>query len=157
MEKLLYEITDPEEGVQLLHSEAHLLRIANLMNVHAMYQRGSNLLQLREVIQVFSDGRFRVRSGRQVAIAEKFHNDELQVDAVARALKEELGVVGINTENITVLLGNVTTKNSQSYLGLLSEYRVTYYLYCMEEKYFCPSGYVETQKDKSTYFAWERV
>ena len=158
LEKLLHEINDPEEGVGLQCSEdGSLLRVAKLMNIHVLYQHEKDLLRLREVMQIFNDGRIRVRN-RQAAIAEKCHVKELWIRAVERALKEEIGVARLHTnDEVMQLSSDVVKQESQSYPGLMSEYQIDYYLYNMVEEYFRPEGYVEVQKDKKTYFAWEKV
>ncbi len=157
LDKFFQEVSDPTEGAMLLQDENGLLRVVNLVNIHVMYNNRGQLLKLREVLQVFNDGRHRSRPDRQAAISEKCHSDETIMSSVQRAIEEELGVKITQHESVLELGRNIVTKKSQSYPGILSEYRIEYFLYIMREENFSPEGYVEVQKDKKTYFSWERA
>ena len=157
LDKFFQEVSDPTEGVMLIQSENGLLRVVNLINIHVMYNNKGQLLKLREALQVFNDGRYRYRPDRQAAVSEKCHSDESMMSSVQRAIEEELGVKISKYESVLELGRNIVTKKSQSYPGILSEYRIEYFLYMMKEENFRPEGYVEIQKDKKTYFPWERV
>jgi hypothetical protein len=158
LEALLNEINNPREGVKLVTTViGNVYRMVEVFNIHVFYHHGDKRLRLREALQIFNDGRFRARLERLAAISEKMHSNESYWDGVARALREELGIEGINLENTREVECRRIEKISQSFPGLVSTYEIHYVNYFMEEKFFCPEGYVEVQKDKKTYFVWEEI
>ena len=114
-------------------------------------------MRLREVIQVFNDGRFRSRLERQAAVSEKTHKGEDEGASILRALGEELGCKYVDSDSLMPLTTNFVKKESQSYPGLITEYKIRYVMFHVDDLFFCSEGYVEIQKDKKTYFAWEKV
>jgi len=46
---------------------------------------------------------------------------------------------------------------SQSYPGLKSKYKGHVFNCTLIDSQYKPEGYVEVQKDKSTYFIWEKM
>jgi hypothetical protein len=108
--------------------------------------------RLREEKQVFSDGRERVRPGQ--SISEKMKPNEPPDVAIRRAAKEELGVSG--DVRATFVGTRDETGFPHSYPGLTSrtiwhDFEVT-----LDASQFRPEGYIERQKDKTTYFVWDK-
>ena len=166
LDKLLHEINDPEEGVELCELQntgeieeygARLLRRAKVFNIHVHYDNVESFLRLREALQIFNDGRFRARLERIAAISEKRHHGEGFLDGVLRSLSEELGLENVSVSKIVRMEGITSLNFSQSYPGILTEYKIYQAEYQMEDNFYKPEGYVEVQPDKKTYFVWEKV
>lgn len=107
---------------------------------------------LKEDRQVFADGRERRRQLGD-SVGEKCKRNEDPTEAAARAVREELGC------QTPVLLEQLETeqmeKVSQSYPGLLTQYRVCHFRAVLTTEQFNLDGYVETQEDLTTYFVWK--
>lgn len=132
-----------------------VIRSAEGSTVTVYYRDGARLLRLVEAKQVFKDGRERVRN-LPTSVGEKLAHGEDPYAAAHRALTEELGI----TERLTLYLDAPSTKGpipSPSFPGLYTRYTMhNYHVYLPEDLYH-PEGYVERQKDKSSYFVWEVV
>lgn len=108
--------------------------------------------QLREVCQVFHDGR--IRDGRGLP-GEKLHIGERPLLGFRRCLRQELGIlIGRGYAGVHELGGDVKIGMSSSYPGILTRNVHVYFTYEMPKKFFKKHGYVEWQPDKSTYFDW---
>ncbi len=110
--------------------------------------------RLKEEKQIFKDGRER-RRGLEQAVSEKMKPDEDPRNAMIRGMKEELGIQGeIFLEETAV---EEQLLSSPSYPGLQSQYVRYIFRAILTGHQFKPGGYIEEQKDKSTYFVWEEV
>lgn len=108
--------------------------------------------RLKEDRQIFKDGRER-RRGLNHAVSEKMKDDENPNEAMVRGIKEELGLEGEVT--LRELGSDTKTLSSPSYPGLQSQYVTHKFEVILNDSQFKPEGYIEEQKDKSTYFVWE--
>lgn len=110
--------------------------------------------RLKEERQVFKDGRVRTRKLSR-SLVEKMKPDEDPKAAAIRGLREELGLA--SNSSLTELGIDENQSASQSYPGLHSQYVRHNYGIVLSDEQFNPSGYVEEQDDKNTYFVWEEV
>jgi hypothetical protein len=108
--------------------------------------------KLVESQQVFSNGATRIRNQRR-SVSEKIVKGEKPIDAIHRGILEELG---INVDTITIQFTETELEeiNSPSYPGLKSQYQTYGYQVYLTDDQYNPDGYIETQKDKTTYFYW---
>lgn len=151
LEHLLYEIKTGEAILEVQNGQ--LVRKLNVLNIDVWHTTLDGLcLRLVEDRQEFADGRKRHRS-LPTAISEKWLAHEVQNKAIARALKEELGVVTFNIHNRPETLLSKKIE-SPSFPGLTSEYCITKCSVVIDSSEFKPEGYIEHQKDKNTYFVW---
>lgn len=111
--------------------------------------------KLKEDYQKFTDGRVRRRNNPS-SCSEKMHLGENPMAAAVRCAKEELGLYSFKASQ----LRNSTKeesgiRESMSYPGLDSM-TVAYKFECeLTDEQYNPDGYIEKQKDKSTFFVWE--
>ncbi len=151
---LAKEIED-KETVLIVDEDGELLRKVTVVgaDVYHLSPDGKKY-HLKEEKQVFNDGRERSRDLVQ-AVSEKIKEDEEPREAMIRGIQEELGVTG------QILPEYIKTKqrvlSSPSYPGLKSKYVVHEFRVMLNDEQFNPSGYIETQDDKSTYFIWEEI
>src|SRR5574343_197808 len=111
--------------------------------------------KLKEDYQQFTDGRTRKRYN-QSSCSEKMHLGEMHLDAAIRCLREELGIEDIKASQLrNYRKEEVGPKDSMSYPGLQT-YAVGHkYDIELTDSRYDPHGYIEIQKDKSTYFIWQ--
>ena len=150
---LAHLLKEVEEGETVFEVEGGVLRrVISLVFIEIQSPYGEKLVEDR---QVFVDGRVRERG--LTALAEKFKPGEDPFAAAKRALQEELGVSAEIADTLTFLEGGNSekVKTSPSYPGLVSVYRVTNLSVQLPVAAYDPTGYVERQPDKSTYFSWQ--
>lgn len=92
-----------------------------------------------------------------VSLLEKLKRGEaVDTSAARRAIREELGIAEPSIEfwgrQKTLTVGPTPC---QTYPGLLSQFELTVFEWEMPLFYYQPSGYVEVQEEKSTYFVWQ--
>jgi len=110
-------------------------------------------LKLKEEKQIFKDGRERTRV-KESSMSEKMEIGEDPLDSLIRGIGEELGVVV--REDQLIPDGSINRESeSVSFPGLTTRYLGHKYSCTFNESQYNPEGYVEHQKDKSTYFIWE--
>lgn len=143
------------ETVLVTGKKGELLRKVEVCdaNVYYISPEGKKYL-LREDKQVFKDGRVRRRHLGQ-SVSEKMKPGEKPADAMIRGIQEELGIKGKIA--ITEIGTDEQTIGSPSYPGLQSQYIHHKYEVFLNAEQFNPDGYVEEQKNKTTYFVWEEV
>jgi hypothetical protein len=154
LEHLLAEINEGESVLQ--EQEGKLLRISQASALTIYYEEGGRRLVLREKEQVFADGRRRVRDFLRASIFEKMKRGENPEEVARRALKEELGI----EELLPLKPGPhspIRILPSESFPGLVSVFSFYNFDVFLPARLYKPEGYVEVQKDKSTYFVWELV
>jgi hypothetical protein len=113
--------------------------------------------RLYEDKQVFADGRERQRD-QSFSLGEKCRRHENIFATAFRAIKEELDIW--NDEGIILYNHTQTTTplhDSQSYPGLQSQFIVDSFDVQMPPRLFKPEGYVEKQREKTSYFIWKKV
>ena len=110
-------------------------------------------LKLKEEKQTFKDGRERTRV-KESSMSEKMKIGEDPLDSLIRGIEEELGVEV--REDQLISDGSIDREGgSRSFPGLTTRYIGHKYSCTFDESQYNPEGYVEHQKDKSTYFIWE--
>jgi hypothetical protein len=131
-----------------------LIRCVEFVGVNIFYKdKSGNIYHLKEDRQEFKDGR--VRRRETSSMSEKTKPGENPVEAAMRGLQEEL--------NVKVTAGQLINKKdfsksevSNSYPGLESKY-VGFKFDCfLNDDQYKENGYIEIQKDKSTYFIWKK-
>lgn len=150
---LVSEVSSSE--TTLAEDEEHGLvrRVCNA-RVEIFYQEGEDIFQLVEEKQIFSDGRVRRRGFAW--IGEKLNLGESYKEGARRAIAEELGI----SESIPLVkLRQVVSgpMSSLSFPGLKSIYTIQVYQARMPKRLFKQGGYIEEQRDKTTYFVWRKV
>lgn len=110
--------------------------------------------RLKEVRQVFKDGRERARELAQ-SVLEKMQPGESPEEAMIRGIREELGISSEIKLNKAII--NKQQTKSPSYPDLLTQYTTYIYEVLFNNDQFDPEGYKEEGPDKTTYFEWEEV
>lgn len=129
---------------------------------------------LREEKQVFNDGRERRRKLGGASFREKL---EVKIEgynaALLRGLKEELPeIFAIQNEDISLIprypffridmevIKHVVDEESNyvpSFPGLENHSREYHYTWLIDPRAYSSDGYQSKEKDKTTYFIWEKV
>jgi len=149
VEDLLAEANAGE--IKLDVSDGKLKRTVRSIGAILYHQDGDRQLVLHEEKQVFDDGRSRRRT-LETSLGEKILPNESVYDALARALKEELGFVDeLKVEPGATIL---KTEESKSYPGLLTAYEILTSRVEIPDHLFKPEGYVVRDGDKTVYFVW---
>ena len=109
--------------------------------------------------QEFKNGNPPKRRSNVGSMSEKMKpNEEHPNLALVRGMQEELQ---INLSESQYYPDQARSKKeykySDAYPGLLSEYSIFKYNVRLNQDQYQPAGYQEEQKDKTTYFVWERV
>jgi len=138
----------------LVEVDGHLVRRVSVLGVDVFANiEGERIIHLVEDRQVFADGRVRRRT-MPTSISEKLHPGEDPLEAVTRALDEE-----INISEFTLLTPTprkrVEKGGSQSYPGILSEYTKYEVDVLIAPSEYLADGYREIQVgNKVTHFLW---
>lgn len=151
---LLKEI---EEGDSVLtvDGSGNLLRHTSVTTAQVYYENEVHeKMHLVEDRQVFTDGRERKREMKE-SVAEKMKADEDPEKAIARGISEELGISG--AFSVEKLNSTEETMESKSYPGLTAQFIRHNFQILLQKEQFKPEGYTEVQKDKTTYFVWQKV
>jgi hypothetical protein len=148
------EIEDGET-VLVNGKRGELLRRVVVCSADVFYvSHDGQKFRLKEEKQIFKDGRERKRN-LENSVSEKMKPGEDPKKAIIRGLKEELGIEGEISLKETGVDEQILS--SPSYPGLQSHYIHHKFEAILNDEQFRPEGYVEEQKDKSTYFVWEEV
>lgn len=151
------ELEDGESRLEL--SEKGLLRVEEGVGIDIFYIKKGRLYRLIETMQIFADGRTRTREN-STSIGEKMKPGELPFQTARRALKEELGIDGVENYIETAIFFNEEDRQSivsNSYPGLLTKRKIHTLNIYLTENDFKPEGYRELQEDKTTIFEWREV
>jgi hypothetical protein len=148
---LLKEIESGE--CTILEEGGNLLREIEFAMCEMFYRDGKNLFKLIEKKQVFNDGRTRIRD-KESSVSEKIMIGEDPLESLIRGVKEELGII-LGESQIEEVGDVKKTESSQSFPGLITKYSGHNFTCFLNQDQYNPNGYVEVQKDKSTYFIWE--
>jgi hypothetical protein len=155
VEHLLDEINNQESNL-FINDSGELIRKIEVACSFVFYKSDDGrLFRLKEDRQVFNGGRERRRDSSGQAVFEKMKSDENPTEAIIRGMREELGVDGVI--DVTELGQDDQLRGSNSYPGLVTMCTFHVFETTLNDGQFKPDGYVEVQKDKSTYFVWEIV
>ncbi len=154
VERLFYEYLSGETTFIL--RKKRLLRVVKRVQILVYYKtRKGTLFKLIEKRQVFRNGGVRMRSRRR-SLSEKMPVGEKGMDAAMRALKEEIGVAGLDPTVFKQLksIRQGKPKSSRSYPGLPSIHFGPRFKVMMPSAFYERAGYDEVQQDKTTEFRW---
>jgi len=136
----------------LLEERGNLLREIEFVMCEMFYHDGKNLFKLIEEKQVFNDVRTRIRD-KESSVSEKMMIGEDPLESLIRGVEEELGII-LDKSQIEED-GVQKTEASQSFPGLITKYNGHNFTCFLNQDQYNPNGYIEVQKDKSTYFIWK--
>ena len=154
LEKLFKDIAEGECALRE-DPEHGLMRCVYGVTLDIYARDKDELRILKEVKQVFVDGRTRVRT-LEASIGEKMHKGETPTRAAIRALREELSVPEVlsMTRMPDRVKGPVP---SQSFPGLVSFYTICHFTALLRPRHVKWEGYIERQVEKTNYYRWETV
>ena len=138
----------------LVRQEGKLIRTLRSLAINVFYRTpAGNRIILVEDKQVFTDGRVRQRS-LESSLGEKLVPSEIPEHVVRRTILKELGIEGVFgfTAERPWTKGPVV---SLSYPGLETFYQFFAFSVDLPDEFYRPEGYVEIQRDKTTYFVWK--
>lgn len=152
-----------EEEARLVSRDGKLIRLITVVSADVYYERVFlkyihivPKYLLTEEIQTFSDGRSKKRE-TDYSVAEKMFPGENPCDALYRMMKEELGISDKNKNySYSKLKTRYKESKSSSYPGLITEKEIYYFVVSLTNRSYNPSGYIEEQEDKKTYFVWKK-
>jgi hypothetical protein len=148
----LYNEILEKESV-LSYIDGKLTRSIEFVSAQIFYDSPGGVLKLVEEKQIFKDGRVRSRY-LESSVSEKMKAGEGPRNSIIRGIEEELKI-SIAMDQIESN-GNIDeTEESNSYPGLLTRYNGYKYKIELRSHQYRPEGYIEHQRDKSTYFKWE--
>lgn len=154
IDNLLDEIIEKECIV--VDEGGYLVRYIEFVGIKIYYvDKDDQLWILKEDRQEFHDGRVR-RRNMPSSVSEKMKFGEDPAISAVRGIKEELGVE-IEISQLTKRRDLDFNGGSISYPGLRAKYKGHQFICYFEEKQFIPGGYIERQKDKSTFFVWQKI
>lgn len=150
-----------EQGeTELVVIDGKLTRQISVVNLDVYYYSpicNCCVWKLKENKQVFKDGRTRVRE-RESSIAEKMKPGEDLDAAAQRALKEEIGISGEGLEfKRQEDMDETEDKESPSYPGLSTVYKLYWYSIVLPKKYYKPEGYETDDGEVHLYFSWVKI
>lgn len=130
-----------------------LTRVTSVMRMRVFADAPEGRMYLREVKQVFRDGRERCRTKKgEIYPAEKMLPGEWLHETIRRGLKEELGISQFVI--IEAPRPIQTYKESMSYPGLPCHYNFPTADILIDVSEYRPEGYVEEGETLTTYFVW---
>lgn len=145
-----------EDGeTRLIEEAGRVVRCIRAVNIYVLYLAPDDkLYELKEIRQVFSDGRERERK-LNCSISEKGKPTEDAEVTARRALKEELG---INAAIRLRLLGSEQHERiSHSYPGLPTRAEIITFCVHFSGREYDPRGYVEKSRELTSFFSWRQV
>lgn len=132
-----------------------LVRYIEFVGIRILYKDKNNQTWLLvEDRQEFKDGRVR-RRNMPSSVSEKMKFGEDSLVSAIRGIREELDIK-IESSQLRKHRPLYYNGGSQSYPGLRSKYKGHQYTCYLDETQFKEGGYVEIQKDKSTFFKWTK-
>ncbi len=145
-----------ESGESVLtESEGKLIRNIQTVAINIYYRDPVGTLLLVERKQVFVDGRIR-RRNLSTSLGEKIKVGEKPSEAVIRAIAEELGIkeeIQLNKKGFEIK----QPEESRSLPGLMTINTLHYFDVFIQKESYKTEGYIEKQKDKTTYFIWRKI
>lgn len=153
VEHLLDELNNDE--CTIIDEGGYLVRYIEFVGVMIYYiDKEGNTHVLKEDKQEFKDGRTRKRS-MVASVTEKMKFGEDPLMSAIRGVKEELGIK-LSNDQLTKMRDLSYDGGSQSYPGLKTKYKGHQFTCFLTDAQFKPNGYIEVQKDKSTFFVWHK-
>lgn len=151
VENLLDEIKTGESYIEDVGD--YLIRYIEFIGVTIYYKDvdGNNWI-LKEDRQEFKDGRSRRRNIGS-SVSEKMLTGEDTITSAIRGIKEELNVT-ITKDQLERTEDVFYDSDSLSYPGLRAKYKGHQFVCHFTHDQFDKRGYIEVQKDKSTFFKW---
>lgn len=151
VEHLLDEIRGEECNVE--DRGGYLIRSIEFVGVRIYHKDKDNVTWvLKEDKQEFKDGRVR-RRNMPSSVSEKMKFGEDPLISSIRGIKEELGVA-VEGHQLIKMKDLSYNGGSQSYPGLRTKYKGYQFTCLFNNDQFDENGYIEVQKDKSTFFKW---
>lgn len=148
----LFDEIQNEECV-LKEVDGYIIRTIEYVGVRVLYKdKNGETWLLKEDRQVFKDGRVR-RRNMPSSVSEKMKFNEDATISAIRGIEEELGVI-VEMNQLIKQRPHFYDGGSQSYPGLKSKYKGNHFTCYLNDDQFNSEGYVENQKDKSTFFIW---
>jgi hypothetical protein len=150
-EHLLDELNNEECIIR--DEGGYLVRYIEFVGIRMLYKDKDGITWLlKEDRQEFKDGRIR-RRDMQASVSEKMKSGENPLVSAVRGIEEELGFK-VESSQLIKLTPLYYNGGSQSYPGLKSKYVGHQFTCYLTHEQFVKNGYVEVQKDKSTFFKW---
>ena len=151
IEHLLDELKNEECGIE--DKGGYLVRSIEFVGIRIFYKDKDNVKwELKEDKQEFRDGRTR-RRNMQSSVSVKMKFGEDPIYSAVRGIKEELNV-DVETHQLRKMRDIGYNGGSQSYPGLRTKYKGYQFTCFFNDEQYDPIGYIEVQKDKSTFFKW---
>lgn len=151
IEHLFDELQNDE--CTIVDEGGYLVRYIEFVGIRIFYKDQNNQIwALIEDRQEFKDGRVRRRK-MPSSVSEKMKFGEDSLISAIRGIQEELEIT-VTAEQLIKHRPLYYNGGSQSYPGLKAKYKGHQYTCYFDETQFRPRGYVEIQKDKSTFFKW---
>jgi hypothetical protein len=151
VEHLLDEIRGEECNVE--DRGGYLIRSIEFVGVRIYHKDKDNVTWvLKEDKQEFKDGRVR-RRNMPSSVSEKMKFGEDSLISAIRGIKEELGI-NVEGHQLIKMRDLFYNGGSQSYPGLRTRYKGHQFTCFFNDDQFDENGYIEVQKDKSTFFKW---
>jgi hypothetical protein len=151
VEHLLDEIRGEECNVE--DRGGYLIRSIEFVGVRIYHKDKDNVTWvLKEDKQEFKDGRVR-RRNMPSSVSEKMKFGEDSLISAIRGIKEELGI-NVEGHQLIKMRDLFYNRGSQSYPGLRTRYKGHQFTCFFNDDQFDENGYIEVQKDKSTFFKW---
>lgn len=132
--------------------DGNLVRVVHLSSVDLTYKD----LKLVEEMQIFEDGRVRIRQ-LSATVTEKIMPGENPKEAALRGIQEELDIK--NKMKLKKRNYYERELDSPSYPGLRSLYKIQTFSSTIPQNAFLPEGYIE-QNDQdgiTAYFVWKKA
>jgi hypothetical protein len=152
---LVDEIIAGEYQLDIDYQTGSLVRVGTIVRLDILYLPSNSCpLKLYEAEQRFCDGRTRTRP-TEFAVWEKLKPGEHPDQGVVRALSEELKLVGL----VTVQGGQRTEviRKPDDYPRISSRFTSFDFVVHLSPETFCPDGYQEIQRQKTTFFKWRAL
>lgn len=151
VEHLLDEIRGEECNLE--DRGGYLIRSIEFVGVRIYHKDKDNVTWvLKEDKQEFKDGRVR-RRNMPSSVSEKMKFGEDSLISAIRGIKEELGI-NVEGHQLIKMRDLFYNGGSQSYPGLRTRYKGHQFTCFFNDDQFDENGYIEIQKDKSTFFKW---
>ena len=153
VDHLLDELKNEE--CEIIDEGGYLVRYIEFVGIKMYYKdKNGDIYVLKEDRQVFKDGRTR-RRDMVASVAEKMKFGEDPLKSAIRGVREELDIK-LSSTQLKKMRDLNYDGGSQSYPGLKTKYKGHQFTCFLNDKQYKPNGYVEVQKDKSTFFVWHK-
>ncbi len=152
LDDLADEIARGESRLDIDPSSGRLVRVGSVVRLDVRYLPADSApLKLYEAEQRFVDGRIRHRP-TEFAVWEKLKAGEDPDSGVLRALNEELHLEGsLHTQPWAI---SEVLRDADDYPAICSRFKAFDFQVHLSPEQFCPGGYQEVQRDKTTIFLW---